>query len=104
MPQGSVGISELLPSPSVVIGISVVVVAEAGGTYFRFVPYGDWFVGLSEMSRRLAWLATAAGVLPSFNPITRVGVLPEASPLSCLTSEGDHGFPVFLVDFDTGPP
>ena len=35
---------------------------------------GAWFVGLSVMRSSDALVATAPGVLPSFNPMTRVGV------------------------------
>ena len=36
--------------------------------------------------------------------MTRVGVFPLANVRSCLTSFGDHGFPVLRVDFDISSP
>jgi len=65
--------------------------------YF-FVPYGDWFVGFSEMPFSLALLWTAAGVRPSLSPMTRVGVFSFAICRSSFTSELVHCLPVLRVD------
>ena len=51
------------------------------------------------MPSLLALDRIAVSVRPSFNPITRVGVLSFANSRSCLMSDGIHGFPVFLVYF-----
>src|SRR2546423_13788733 len=51
------------------------------------------------MPSLLALDRIAVSVRPSFNPITRVGVLSFANTRSCLRSDGIHGFPVFLVYF-----
>src|SRR2546423_14105317 len=47
----------------------------------------------------LALERIAVSVRPSFEPITRVGVLSFANSRSCLMSDGIQGFPVFLVYF-----
>lgn len=56
-------------------------------------------MGFSGMFSSLALLYTAFSVRPSFNPITRVGVLCLAKSSSLETSPLVHGFPVFLVYF-----
>lgn len=43
------------------------------------MPYGFWFVGLSEIPSSLARVRTAVSVRPNFSPMTRVGVLPAAN-------------------------
>ncbi len=50
------------------------------------------------MPSELALPCTPAGVLPSFRPITRVGVFPAANCLRLLRSADVQGFPVFRVD------
>src|SRR6185369_16032605 len=51
------------------------------------------------MPSLLALDRTAISVRPSFNPITRVGVLSFANSRSSLMSDCTHGFPLFLVYF-----
>ena len=64
--------------------------------------YGDWFVGFKEIPSCAAFVRTPPSGRPSFKPITRVGVFPAASSLSCCTSEGVQRLPALRVDFDTG--
>jgi hypothetical protein len=52
------------------------------------------------MFKSLALVYIAAGVRPSLRPITRVGVFPLASCLSCDSVAGVQGLPLFLFDFD----
>jgi hypothetical protein len=56
-------------------------------------------VGLSETPSLPALERMAASVLPSFKPITRVGVLCFAKFFSSVTSDFDQSFPVLRVDF-----
>ena len=49
------------------------------------------------MPSPLALEYIAAGVLPSFKPMTRVGVFLEARSLSCFISWLVHSFPAFLL-------
>jgi len=50
----------------------------------------------------LAFEATASAVLPSFRPITLVGVLWLAESFSCATVCGVQGLPVLRVEFGSG--
>jgi hypothetical protein len=56
-------------------------------------------VGFSETPALAAFERTAISVLPSFKPITLVGVFSLAKAPSCLTSSFVHSLPVFLVYF-----
>lgn len=71
---------------------------------YRCVPYGDWFVGFSEIFSSLAFARTASSVRPSLSPMTRVGVFCFASWRSSDMSADVQGVPVFLVDFDIKTP
>lgn len=71
----------------------------APGPFYLRREYGDWFVGFSETPRPLALVWTAPGVLPSFRPITRVGVFSRASWRRACLSLGVQGLPVLRVDF-----
>jgi hypothetical protein len=66
----------------------------------HFRLYGDRLGGLSEMPSSAARVRIAFSVRPRCNPITRVGVFPSASCLSCLTSLGVQDLPKFRVDLD----
>jgi hypothetical protein len=68
-------------------------------SYFFLRLYGAWLVGFSPIPCCDACVLTAAGVRPSFNPITRVGVLPFANVSSEETSAGVHGLPEFRLYF-----
>lgn len=63
--------------------------------FYFFLLYGDWFVGLKLTFSWLAFDDTASGVLPSFSPITLVGVFCFASDLSWDTSLDVQAFPLF---------
>jgi hypothetical protein len=78
---------------------ALIVYVSALEFHFFRLPYGDWFVGFSDMPSACAFDLTAFSVRPSFKPITRVGVFSLANCLSFFTSSAVHGLPVFLVDF-----